>query len=157
MSLTTWHSVDNIVYVDAVRQCLWTAAYCRGYCLSSDDVWIWRATAEWHLQGNWKSSEKNMSQCHFVHHKSQRTDQGAKAGLRGERPATNRLSHKRALASMLVFWVVWPCGLEGRNQCLRETYCLYYQTHVCSQLWFPSYKSTHRYNPEEKQTFLNDN
>jgi hypothetical protein len=39
------------------------------------------------------NSEKNVSQCHFVHHKSQNDWPGREPGLRGERPATNRLSH----------------------------------------------------------------
>jgi hypothetical protein len=39
---------------------------------------------------NLKYSGKNLSQYHFVHHKSN-------PGLRGERPANNRLSHGTAL------------------------------------------------------------
>jgi hypothetical protein len=38
----------------------------------------------------------DLYQCHFVHHKSQTIDPGANHGLRGERPATNHLSHARA-------------------------------------------------------------
>jgi hypothetical protein len=36
-----------------------------------------------------------MSQCHFVHHPTS-IDPGANPGLRGERPATNDLSHGTA-------------------------------------------------------------
>jgi hypothetical protein len=42
--------------------------------------------------GKPKYSEKNLLQFHFVNHKSTWTD----PGLRGERPATNRLIHGTA-------------------------------------------------------------
>jgi hypothetical protein len=41
-----------------------------------------------------KYSGKNLSQCHFVHNKSKMTN----PVLRGERPATNRLSQCTATA-----------------------------------------------------------
>jgi hypothetical protein len=41
-----------------------------------------------------KYLDKNLSQCHFVHHGSQMDWSGS--SLRGERPATNRLSHDMA-------------------------------------------------------------
>jgi hypothetical protein len=39
---------------------------------------------------------ENLSQYHFVHHKSHMNLPSANARLRGERPATNRLSHGMA-------------------------------------------------------------
>jgi hypothetical protein len=34
-------------------------------------IWVWRATVEWYIdRGKPKNSEKNLYQCHFVHHKS---------------------------------------------------------------------------------------
>jgi hypothetical protein len=34
-------------------------------------IWVWRATVEWYIdRGKPKNSEKNLSHCHFVHHKS---------------------------------------------------------------------------------------
>jgi hypothetical protein len=34
-------------------------------------IWVWRATVEWYTdRGKPRNSEKNLSQCHFVHHKS---------------------------------------------------------------------------------------
>jgi hypothetical protein len=41
-------------------------------------------------RGKPKDSEKNLSQCHVVHHKSHWIDLGANPGRRVERPATNR-------------------------------------------------------------------
>jgi hypothetical protein len=45
-------------------------------------------------RGKQKNSEKNLSQCHFD------------PGLRGERPATNDLSHGTALTAVLIRIVV---------------------------------------------------
>jgi hypothetical protein len=47
-------------------------------------------------RGKPKDSEKNLSQCHFVHHIFHWIDPGANPGRRGERPATSRLSHNTA-------------------------------------------------------------
>jgi hypothetical protein len=34
-------------------------------------IWVWRVTMEWYIdRGKPKNSEKNLSQWHFVHHKS---------------------------------------------------------------------------------------
>jgi hypothetical protein len=33
-------------------------------------IWVWRETVEWYIdRGKPNNSEKNLSQCHFVHHK----------------------------------------------------------------------------------------
>jgi hypothetical protein len=43
----------------------------RTCCSSPDDIWVWRATVEWCIdRGKAKNSDRNVSQCHFVHHKS---------------------------------------------------------------------------------------
>jgi hypothetical protein len=42
-------------------------------------------------KGNPKYSEKKLPQCHFLHHKSPMTDLRSNRGLRGGKPATNRL------------------------------------------------------------------
>jgi hypothetical protein len=50
-------------------------------------IWVWRATVEWYIErGKPKNSEKNLSQCHFLHDKSHIDwPGGANPGLRGER------------------------------------------------------------------------
>jgi hypothetical protein len=44
-----------------------------------------------------KYSRENLSQCHFVRHKSHMDWPGIERGLRDERPVTNRLSHGTSL------------------------------------------------------------
>jgi hypothetical protein len=44
-------------------------------------------------RGILKVWEKNLSQCHFTHNKSTRTDLGTHPSLCGERPVTNHLNH----------------------------------------------------------------
>jgi hypothetical protein len=40
-----------------------------------------------------KNSEKNLSKCHFVHHKFLIDSPDVNLGLHGDRPVTNPLSH----------------------------------------------------------------
>jgi hypothetical protein len=47
-------------------------------------------------RGKPKNSEKILFQCRFAHHKSHCIDLGANPGRRGERLATNCLSHDTA-------------------------------------------------------------
>jgi hypothetical protein len=56
-------------------------------------------TMEWYWQGKSERLGEKPVQCYFVHHKSHWIDPGANPGHRGERPATNRLSHGTALIS----------------------------------------------------------
>jgi hypothetical protein len=43
-----------------------------------------------------KDSEKKLTQCRFVHHKSTWTDLGANRDLWGKKPVTSRLSYGTA-------------------------------------------------------------
>jgi hypothetical protein len=63
---------------------------CQRTCCSSPRCWYIRTERWWNDDtdvGRPKNSLKNLSQCHFVHHKNPtRTDPGANPGLRGGRP-----------------------------------------------------------------------
>jgi hypothetical protein len=83
-------SVLVVVHVDGVRLRLNSGHWV--YCSFPDDIRVWRGTVEWHWQGIEELGE-NLSQFHFIHHKSH---MGANRGLCGKRPATNRLSHGTA-------------------------------------------------------------
>lgn len=47
-------------------------------------------------KGKQKHWETDLSECHFVHHKSHKDYLGSNLGLRGERPATDRLNYGKA-------------------------------------------------------------
>jgi hypothetical protein len=64
------------------------------------------------LTGKPKSSGKNLSQCHFVHHKSHMDWPGRVPGLCSERPGTNDLSHGTALLVQLAGKTQFSCSWE---------------------------------------------
>ena len=88
------------------------------------------APVDWNRQGKTDNSEKNLSQWHFVHHKSHMDLTWDRTlGLRGERPATNLLSHGTAQLRRLqkrnkvtVFWDVTPCGSVRSYRRFGENY-----------------------------------
>jgi hypothetical protein len=86
-------SCVSFVHVEGLRR--WMSLNCghqRVYC--PGDIWIWRATVEWYLQGNQRTRRRT---CPSATLSTTWTDPVASADLRAERPATNRLSHSTAL------------------------------------------------------------
>jgi hypothetical protein len=61
----------SCLFVSMGWDCLWTAASNGPIVHPLDDIWEWRAMVEWCGQWKLKNSERNLSQCHFVHHKFQ--------------------------------------------------------------------------------------
>jgi hypothetical protein len=63
---------DVVVHVDGGETMSFNCGHQRAYCLSARWYYIWvrRTTVEWHWQGKPRKSEKNLSRCHFAHHKS---------------------------------------------------------------------------------------
>jgi hypothetical protein len=92
------------------------------------------------LTGETEELGESMSQCHFVYHKSHMDWPGREPGLRGERPATNRLSHgtaKKALEGCLFYdilvshgdrcvWCVVPYSLIEVDRRYRWSHCLHH-------------------------------
>jgi hypothetical protein len=74
---TQWNSTaDNlvlttvVVHVNGVRRCLWTAAINWHLVHHPGDIWIFSTLVNDIDSIKLKKSEKNLSQCHFVLHKS---------------------------------------------------------------------------------------
>jgi hypothetical protein len=83
-----------------------------GLRLSPNEIWVWRD--EWYWwndidRGTPKNSEKNLSQCHFDHHKSHMAWPGREPGLHSERAVTNRPSRDTARAGIYPVIRVWRC------------------------------------------------
>jgi hypothetical protein len=102
MSLWDWASNGSIVH-------------------PSDDTWV-NIEQRWKDidRGKPKDSEKNLSQCHAVHHKSHMGWLGWKPGLRCEKPVTNHLSYGSALDQLCS---EYNSTLTGTACSLPPLYC----------------------------------
>jgi hypothetical protein len=81
-------STSSLIDFDGVRLRLLTAAT-NGHTVHSPDD-------ELKSDGGMILTGENLSQCHFVYHKSHKDYLGANPDFRREMPATNRLSHGTA-------------------------------------------------------------
>jgi hypothetical protein len=80
------------------------------------------APVEWNWQGKTEVlGGKNLSQCHLVHHKSHMDWFWIELGLRGERPATNRLSRgtavRRSVTKDVALKNEFFCCARDRHAC----------------------------------------
>jgi hypothetical protein len=91
-------NVLSNVHVDGVRLCLWTAATTGHTVHPPDDTWVWTAMVERYWQE--KTEELREKPCPSATLSTTNltwTDPGTNSDLRGERLATNLLSHGTAL------------------------------------------------------------
>jgi hypothetical protein len=80
--------------------CLRTAPTNEHIVHPSGDIWVWNIDGMILTGENKKNYERNLSQRHFVRHKSHMDSTGRNPGLRAERRATNGLSHDTACAQL---------------------------------------------------------
>jgi hypothetical protein len=76
-----------------------------------------KQSVEWELAGETEVLGENLSQCHFVHHKSHMTWPGLEPGRRSGKGATNRLSYGTAL-TFTYFWLsvlLIACSVERED------------------------------------------
>jgi len=76
-------------------------------------------------------SEKNLYQCHFVHHKPHRTGQGSKLGLCSNRVANSHL--KPITASWHKMWFYQNCDFSSPTKCCL-TKCFLFVTGIQHQI-----------------------
>jgi hypothetical protein len=104
MSLSRQFKQDtlNVVQVDGVRLCHWTAATNGPFVRPQIICQYGNPRRNDIDRRKPKNSEKTLFQCHSVHRKSP----DANPGLRCERPATNRLSHGTTYSIHILLSVV---------------------------------------------------
>jgi hypothetical protein len=83
---------------------------------------------------------KNLSQCHFVHHKSHKDWPGIEPGPPLWNPATNRLSHGTTTIRFLVHWCKMLCSSTKGRFHIFDQYFRIYDFEFQDDLWIKKYK-----------------
>jgi hypothetical protein len=75
-------------------------------------------------KGEQKQSEKNLSHCHSIHHKSTATDTGLNLALHRDKPTTNYLSYSMAKYALNWYLESWQYVNQNTEICSveRNTY-----------------------------------
>jgi hypothetical protein len=99
---SSWHEIYCLLFVvvhdDGVRLCLWTAAASEPIVHPADDIRVWRTMLKWHWRENRRALRKASPIATLSTTNPTWIYPGANPDLRGDRPATNRLSHSTALS-----------------------------------------------------------
>jgi hypothetical protein len=83
-----------------------------------DDRWVWRTTVEWYIdEGKQKNSEKNLSQSHFVHHKSHRDWPGSEPGTPRGEPGDKFVF---ILLNLLSEWMSYKCFSDSAQKLFEK-------------------------------------